>query len=739
VSELTAADVTTEPAAGRTGTDAVRTRFRLTEAACCTAGAESALRQIPGVRQAYLLPGSDTVVIEHEPRLQPETLRRHASAEGVALLPARVERQRSAAAWWRQPKLYALAVAGLLLGAAFTVEHASGAPAAAVGLYLAALAVGGFFPARTMISSLLSGRVTISTLLLAAVGAVALGLYEEAAVLVVVFSLGEVLEEYAAGRVRTSIGALMSLVPPTAALRRPDGATTDVAVEDLTPGDVIVVRPGERIPTDGTVVAGVSAVDTSPVTGEPIPIEVTAGVAVYGGTINGTGALQVQVSKHHTDTTLARVIREVEEAQASKGTAQRFADRFAAVYAPAMLAVAAVVAVVPPLLVGDFRGWLYRGLVVLTVSCSCALLISVPVSVVTAVARAARDGVLIKGGAPLEALARVRVLAVDKTGTLTYGHPQLLDVVAARGNTAENALMLAASVEAASQHPLGAAIVRGARDRGLALSPAHNVRAEPGLGVGGTVAGSQVFIGRPDPTRLPDDLLAAVDRLEAAAKTVVVVTVDGRPAAVLAVADQLRDNVPAVVAALHAAGIRQVLMLTGDNPRVAAAVARAVGIDDYRSELLPADKSAALAEMRDRHGPIAMVGDGVNDAPALATADVGIAMGAVGTDVALETADVALMADDLGKLPYAIALARRASVNIAQNIAMSVGSVAVLVILALSGVLSLTAGLILNEASALLIIANALRLARPSHRTTISAARGRPPTPSAADGAEHSG
>jgi Cd2+/Zn2+-exporting ATPase len=672
-----------------------------------------ALSAIPGVSDVRVLPATSTVLVEHDPQLSVESLRRQAARAGVGLIPAPVRRAGPSDRWWRQPKLYALATAIVLLAAGLAADHWAHAPGVADAAYLAALVVGGFYTAKAVVVSLLARRVTISTLLLAALGAVALGLYEQAAVLAVVFSLGQVLEEYASGRVRNSLRALMDLAPPVASRAEQNGTLTSVPVEDLAPGDTIMVRPGERVPTDGMVAAGSSAVDQSPVTGEPIPVEVTVGSEVFAGTVNGSGALTITVTKPYADTTLARIIREVEEAQASKGRSQRFADQFGAIYAPAMLGLAAVVAVIPPLFTGDWKQWFYRALVVLVVSCSCALLISVPVAVVTAIARAARDGILIKGGAHLEALGTLRVLAFDKTGTLTRGVPELLDVIPLRHMDPDGLLRLAASVEDASGHPLAEAITTAARRRGLRWQAADATQALPGRGVQGTVDGHAVYLGKPEPGSLPSSATVRMGQLEDDAKTVVVLTIDGQPAALLAVADQMRPEAPQAVAALHQAGIRPVLMLTGDNDRVAAAVAAQGGLDGWRAGLLPHDKTEAVTSLRAEHGAIAMVGDGVNDAPALATADVGIAMGAIGTDVALETADVALMADDLAKLPQAIALSHRARSVIRLNIAMSVTAVAVLVTAALAGWLSLTAGLLLNEGTALFIIANALRLARP--------------------------
>jgi Cd2+/Zn2+-exporting ATPase len=530
-----------------------------------------------------------------------------------------------------------------------------------------------------------------------------------------------VLEDYAADRARGSIRALMDLAPPQAQRRRPDGTLQPVPVEALVPGEVVVVRPGERLPTDGRVTAGSSAVDQSPITGESLPVEVTPGAVVFGGTVNGPGALEVEVTKPYADTTLARIIRQVQEAQAHRGRAQRFADRFGAVYTPAMFALAAVVAAVG-LLVGEPRAWLYRGLVVLVVSCSCALVISVPTAVVAAVTRAARDGILVKGGAYLEALARVQVVAVDKTGTLTRGQPRVTDLVPLDGTKPEGLLGVAAAVEAASEHPLAGAILAEAHARGIAVVPGRALRALPGMGVEATVDGRPAFVGKADHAIRLDQAPAVAGRLaelEGQGKTAVLVAYGSRPLGLIAVADELRPETAGAVAELHQLGIGRVVMLTGDHQRVAQAIAAWAGIDQAQAGLLPQDKTAAVHDLRadtDGRGAVAMVGDGVNDAPALASADVGVAMGAAGTDVALETADVALMADDLGKLPAAIRLARRATRTIHQNVALSLGTVAVLVTAALTGRLSLTSGLLLNEGTALLIIANGLRLLRPMRK-----------------------
>jgi Zn2+/Cd2+-exporting ATPase len=711
---------TTSPA---TQTDGPQARFRIVEGCCldCAGDLPGALGRLPGVRSVQVLEASGLVVVDHDGTVATEAIRRQAGQLGLGLLPAdrRGRPTTGQRPWWRRAPLLALAAASALLLAGLAAEHLAGQDTLARGLYLATVAVGGLYPVRGAVRLLGARRLTIGTLLvLAAAGALALGVFEEAALLVVVFSLGEVLEDYAADRARGAIRALLDLAPPQAQRRSPDGTLQPVPVEDLVPGEVVVVRPGERLPTDGRVTSGSSAVDQGPITGESLPVEVAPGAVVFGGTVNGAGALEVEVTKHYQDTTLARIIRQVQQAQAHRGWAQRFADCFGAIYTPLMFGLAALVTSVG-LLVGEPRAWLYRGLVVLVVSCSCALVISVPTAVVAAVTRAARDGILIKGGAYLEALARVRVVAIDKTGTLTRGQPRVTDLVPLDGTGPAELLRVAAAVEAASEHPLAGAILGEAHARKVPVTPGHALQAVPGVGVEATVDGRRAFVGKPDHAISLDDTPAVAGRLadlEAQGKTAVLVARAGVPLGLVAVADELRPETAGAVAELHQLGIGRVVMLTGDHQRVAQAIAARAGIDQAQAGLLPQDKTAAVHTLRATGAGVAMVGDGVNDAPALASADVGVAMGAAGTDVALETADVALMADDLAKLPAAIRLARRAVRTIHQNVALSLGTVAILVTAALTGQLSLTSGLLLNEGTALLIIANGLRLLRPPRK-----------------------
>ncbi|WP_242088791.1 heavy metal translocating P-type ATPase [Microbacterium lacticum] len=622
--------------------------------------------------------------------------------------------------WWQEREMVALAVAAVLLVAGLIVEWTIHLEPVSLALFWATIVVGGVYPLRSAVRAIRNKRLTITVLLVVAViGAIALGVIEEAAMLVVIFSLGEAMEAYATDKARGSISALMDLAPTTARRLTSGDQTETVAVENLHPGDVVLVRPGERLPTDGIVADGVSWVDASPVTGESVPVEATAGTEVFGGSLNGNGVIRVQVTKEYYDTVLARVIEQVEEAQANRSGAERFADKFSAIYTPAMFILAIAVALILPLFGFEWREAIYRALVILVVSCSCALIISVPVSVVTAIARGARDGILIKGGIYLERLADIRAVAFDKTGTLTRGRPALMSVTPLADLTDDEALALAAAVESGSEHPIATAIVTGAHDRHLTIPAAKDARALPGAGMEATVDGRALHIGRPTAADRADPAVGPiVAQAESEGRTAVVLRDETRALAVVTVADQLRPDAQSTIEELRALGIKRIMMLTGDNTTVAKSTADALGLDDYRAELLPEEKSAAVLELRQKHGVIAMVGDGVNDAPALANADLAIAMGAAGTDVALETADVALMADELDRLPAAIRLSRRARNNIKINIALSLTVVAILIIAALAGWMSLTTGLLLNEGSAALIILNGLRMLTPGRGET---------------------
>ena len=647
----------------------------------------------------------------------------------------RVEPRFALRPWWRTRRAGFLATAAALTIAGYLMELA---PLHALERlarvpYAAAIIVGGYFPVKSAWASLRKGKVSINTLLvLATVGAITLGLWEEAALLVVVFSLGEVLEGYAVEKARGAMRALVALAPTEATVLR-GGGEINVTTSDVRVSEFVRVKPGEKVPLDGEVVAGASAVDQSPITGESIPVEKHPGDLVYAGTLNGRGSLDVRVTKPAADTTIAHIIRLVEAAQLRKGQAQRFSERFGEVYTPAMLALAIVVAVVPALAFSQpFEPWFYRALVVLVVSCSCALVLSVPVAVVAGITTAARRGILVKGGSVIEVAGGVRAVAFDKTGTLTEGRPEVTDVVPTAAISENELLAVAAALESRSEHPLAEAVLRAAEARGVTIPEVTSFISIPGRGVEGRLTlspqdGAVYVVGSPRlfRERMLGVATAAIEndvaRLQHEGKTVVLAARVGATRSdgasvlgLIAAADRPKPNARGAVQRLKSMGISRVVMLTGDNRATAEAVGSEVAVDQVFAELLPEDKIAVVRQLQASYGSVAMVGDGVNDAPALAQATVGIAMGAAGTDAALETADIALMADDLDHVADVIALSRRTVANIRQNILLSLVTIALLVAGALLGWMRLTTGLLLNEGTALLIIGNGLRLLRPS-------------------------
>ena len=560
-------------------------------------------------------------------------------------------------------------------------------------------------------------------MVVAAAGAGALGQWAEGALLLFLFSLGHALENFALGRARNAISALAELAPSRATvLRTVDGTPreTSVAIGEVQPGDQVVVKPAERIPVDGTVRDGRSGVNQAPITGESVPVDKAPGDPVFAGSVNGEGALVIDVTVAVGDRTLDRVIKLVSEAQTQKAPTQQFTERFARVFVPAVLVGDALLIVVPPLL--GLLSWpeaFARAMAVLVAASPCALALGTPAAVLAGIAQAARNGVLIKGGAHLEALASIRSLALDKTGTITVGEPSVTDVVPMTGVDEAFLLTTAAAVEQRSQHPLAKSVVRHAAEKQLTVPTASDLTSVTARGVRALVDGAVVEIGRAllfedAGVAVPRDVTVAVQRLEAAGRSTMIVRRVGHTPeflGVLGLADEPRANARETLVALRAAGIERIIMLTGDNVGVGNAVGAAVGVDEVRAGLLPEDKVTAIKELA-AAGPVAMVGDGVNDAPALAHATVGIAMGGAGTAAALETADVALMGDDLGRLPFAIALSRQSKRIIRQNLFVSLGVIVVLVIATVSGVASIGPAVIAHEGSTLVVIANALRLLR---------------------------
>jgi len=601
-------------------------------------------------------------------------------------------------------ELRAAAVAGLLLLGGYATGWAGGPDLLGQVLLWAALLVGAWTFVPSTLRRLAKRKIGVGTLMtIAAIGAVLLGEVGEAAMLAFLYSISEGLEEYSLARTRRGLRALLSLVPDEATVLR-DGTQVVVAPADLRVGDLMLVRPGERVATDGVIRAGTTALDVSAITGESVPVEARPGQDVFAGSINGTGALEVEVTTTAADNSLARIVRIVEAEQSRKGTSQRLADRIAKPLVPGVLVVAALIAVVGSLL-GDPATWIERALVVLVAASPCALAISVPVTVVAAVGAASRLGVLVKGGAALEALGAVRVIALDKTGTLTANRPQVVEVATTGDATRDEVLAVAAALEARSEHPLARAILAAV----TTVGDAQDVQAVTGAGLTGTVDGRPARLGRPGWLE-PGPLAADIVRMQTGGATAVLVEHAGTVIGAVAVRDELRPEAAEVVAGLRRSGY-EVVMLTGDNHATAAALAAQAGIEQVHAELRPEDKAAIVARLRQQR-PTAMVGDGVNDAPALATADLGIAMGAMGTDVAIETADVALMGEDLRHLPQALDHARRARRIMLQNIGLSLVIITALMPLALFGVLGLAAVVLVHELAEVVIIANGVRAGR---------------------------
>ena len=599
--------------------------------------------------------------------------------------------------------------AGLMLSAA-------GRETAGAALYAAAACAGGVFPARRAVAAIRTRTLDINTLMVVAVaGALILGEPLEAATVVFLFAVAQWLEVRTLERARQAIRALIDLSPREALVRR-NGVEEREPVDRIAVGDDILVRPGEKVPLDGVVVAGASYVNEAPLTGESLPVEKAAGDEVFAGTINGQGAIDVRVTRLVRDTRLARIIHLVETAQASRAPVQSFVDRFARIYTPAVLALALLVAVVPPLAAGaDAASWVYRALVLLVISCPCALVISTPVSIVSALSAAARNGVLVKGGVHLERLASVRVVAFDKTGTLTRGELHVAGIIALDAHPPREVLRYAAAVEARSEHPMAAAIVAHARANGVDLPPARDFGSISGMGAEAEIDGARVAIGserlfRGRGLEAPADS----DALRAAAQSasLVFVSVNGTLAGALALVDRPRETAREAIGLLREQGVRRVAMLTGDHARTSARIAEELGLDEYHAELLPDQKHAHVRALRASHGPVLMVGDGINDAPALAAADVGIAMGAAGADAALESADVALMSDELLRVPYAIRLARATLRNVRMNVAISLALKAAFLVMAVTGHATLWMAVLADTGASVIVVGNALRLLR---------------------------
>jgi Cd2+/Zn2+-exporting ATPase len=583
-------------------------------------------------------------------------------------------------------------------------------------MYGVAYVAGGWYGVQASIDALREKTLNVDLLMIvAAIGAAFVGQPAEGAILLFLFSLSNTLQSYAMDRSRKAIEKLLDLRPATASVKRGQKWVT-VPIDELKLGDTVIVRPGERFPIDGSVTNGQSEVDQAAITGESVPVHKDIHDNVFAGTVNGTGALEIKVTRLAKDTTLARIVKMVEDAQSTKAQTQRMLDDFEEVYAFIVLGAAALLVLVPYFLLGQaFQPTFYRAMTWLVVASPCALVISTPASFLSAIANGARNGILFKGGVHLEKTATLKVLAFDKTGTLTHGMPELTQLIPLADPDENELLRLTAALEARSEHPLARSIVRSAHERDLNLPPSTSFRAVPGQGVEGKVDGRTLWIGNERlfeerGVDIPAGVLERARAIEDEGQTVMFAYSAPEFLGLLAVADTLREDAVEMISALKAAGIERVVMLTGDNPRVAAKIAEIAGVDEYHANLLPQDKVTVLQKLQHKYGPVAMVGDGVNDAPSLATADIGIAMGGAGTDVAIETADVVLMSDDLEKIPFAIGLARRARKVVWQNLVFSLAVIVLLVVSALGANLALPLGVIGHEGSTVLVVLNGLRL-----------------------------
>jgi Cd2+/Zn2+-exporting ATPase len=678
---------------------------------------ERGLEDVSGITELKVYPKSAKLAINYDGTIiNPETLKE--KLESLGFPPQEGLSLPEQPKPWRNPKVLTSVASGLLLLVGWLIGMAGVPEIISTALYAAAILIGGYYFGREALEELIFEREIGIELLMAVAAVVAaiMGQVAEGAMLVFLYSISEAAEGYTEEKTRAAIKALMDLAPKVALVRR-ERAEVEIPVEELVVGDIFIVKPGQSIATDGEILIGTTSVNQAPVTGESIPVEKQPGDPVFAGSINGEGAIEIQATKTFAENTISRIISMVEEAQERKGKSQRFIERFGARYSPAVLLIGILIAVLPPLLFsGDWTTWITRATVFIVAAAPCALVISIPITLVATLGTGARQGVLIKGGVYVEELAKVKVVALDKTGTLTRGEPEVTDVIAAEKGS-QRLLAIAAGVERRSEHPLARAILRYADEQGVTPVEVSGSRALTGAGASAILDDRTIYIGSPDLFLSQLDLnldsyQESIQRLQGEGKTVVVVGDESTPLGLIAIRDSVRPNARKAIEALHTAGAERVVMLTGDNERTAQAIADELGIDEIYAELKPEDKVEKVRELSDRYGHVAMVGDGVNDAPALAEATVGIAMGAAGTDVALETADVALMADDLEKLAYALHLAKRNQKVVNQNLTLSAIVIGALVIGAVSGVFTLPIAVLGHEISEFIVIGSGLRMLR---------------------------
>lgn len=679
----------------------------------CAKTFENNVKEIPTVKNANVNFGASKITVYGEVTI--EQLEKAGAFENITVTKEFKQKEQFTLSYflknsWNLIVSFLLLVIGITLLTQLGEDHP-----ATITTFIASILIGGYTLFNAGLQNLIKLKFDMNTLMtIAVIGAALIGEWIEGAVVVILFAISEALETFSMDKARASIQSLIDIAPKKALVVR-DGKQQEIDVDEIKVNDIVIVKPGEKIAADGVVVNGESTINQAAITGESIPVFKQINDQVYAGTLNEEGYLEVKVTKLVKDSTLAKIIHLVEEAQNEKAPAQQFVDRFAQYYTPLIMLIALGVALIPPLFGADWNTWIYQGLAVLVVGCPCALVVSTPVAIVTAIGRAAKDGVLIKGGVYLEELGSIQAIAFDKTGTITEGNPTVQHVEIIDQNVSEKQLFeIANALEIKSQHPLAKAITHYAREN----FTIQNIEVEQfqsitGKGIQGYIDGEFYRIGSPsmfDP--LNPSIQTKVTELQQLGNTVIIVSNDEQVLGLIAIADKVREQAKMAINQLKENGIRHTVLLTGDNENTAKAISQKVGVSNYLANLLPKEKQTEIVKLKDQYGKIAMVGDGVNDAPALATADVGIAMGGVGTDTALETADIALMGDDLEKLPFTVRLSRKALRIIKENISFSIGIKLFALLLVIPGWLTLWIAILSDMGATVLVTLNALRLLR---------------------------
>jgi Zn2+/Cd2+-exporting ATPase len=695
-----------------TGKPAHKQTYRVEGFTCagCAAKFEKNVQHLDGVVDAKVNFGAAKITVYGE--TTKESVEKAGAFEGLRLTEDGIRKQEEEREPFYMKYMHLLfSVFFILLAYSFPFTEIDNNQILSTLSFATAIVVGGFRLFQTGFKNLLKLEFDMRTLMtIAIIGAAFIGEWGEGAIVVLLFAISEVLESYSMDKARESIRSLMDIAPPQALIIR-NGTELLVDAEEIEVGDMMIVKPGQKIAMDGDIVEGSSFVNQAAITGESVPVEKLHGDAVFAGTLNEEGYLKVKVTKRIEDTTLAKIIHLVEEAQGERAPSQAFVDVFAKYYTPIIMVIALLVAIIPPLLfAGEWSTWVYQGLSVLVVGCPCALVISTPVAIVTAIGNAAKNGILIKGGVYLEELGRLKAIAFDKTGTLTKGTPEITDVILIGDAEEEQLWMKMAALELHSQHPLAHAFLKKAEELNIEYGDCEVVefQSHTGKGISGRIGEGRYFLGAESLfTNTPS---TEIESLQSEGKTVMVFGIDDTPLALIAVADEVRETSREIIDKLHYMGIKQTVMLTGDHENTARSIGRTIGVKEIKAGLLPQDKLDFVKRYMNKFGKVAMVGDGINDAPALATSNVGIAMGGAGTDTALETADIALMNDDLTKLPYIIRLSRKTLIIIKQNISFAIGIKLLALLLVIPGWLTLWIAIFADMGATLLVTLNGLRL-----------------------------